>query len=378
MADLDDMGFSELCEALRREPLLSMSLGSKELFHSNLIVWFAEECRAVATAAFRPWTQPGPATHAKGHEREKDHLDAILRFDGLQPIVIENKMFSVPDQAQLKCYANKLHGDLERCPRVLLTLIEPGFDPDGWQVKSYSELADAIEDKLNGLDEREFPTQVLRHYIRFIRILSRVMETVGTPSTAEPLPLPPDQADLLHGIRMDAAVQKARASWVTAQIRGQLGDDSKEVRVNSGFTNGRALIEGFCPVPGTAPPWKKDDVDNHDLVGWQLQGEQFRLAVVTYKFEHPSSTRQDRESYVHTTYNDWFTFDQYAAITDRIASPAPTRRRQGQEPLFQAYDPTFSYRYVPCNALSVDEIIRLGVAYSRAALARAHRQQGSS
>jgi hypothetical protein len=316
----------------------------------------------------RSWTAPSAQTHIKGHERESAHLDAILRFDGLLPIVIENKMFSVPDQGQLEQYFAAFDAELTAGSHILLTLMDPGFDAKNWRVRRYADLADAIDAQLSGIDTSNFAGQVVRHYAYFIRLLQRVMDTVGSPAGGDPLQLPRNQAQLLEAIRMDAAVQKARASWVAAEIRRQLGRDAGEVRINSGFTNGRALVEGFCEVPDVVDAFEADP-HKRDSIGWQLQGDQFRLAVITYKFPQRSpSARRERETYVQNNYAEWFSLDDYVTVTERTSPLVATRRRGGEETLFQGYDPNFSYRYVRCSGLNVDQIVRLGTTYSRAAI----------
>ncbi len=368
MPDIQQMSLTDVCEALQREPLLSMSLGSKELFHSNILVWFAQQLPDAARETFRSWTGPSAQSHIKGHERESAHLDAILRFDGLLPIVIENKMFSVPDQGQLEQYLARFDAELTAGSHILLTLMDPGFDAKNWRVMRYAELADAMDAQLSGIDTSQFAGQVVRHYVGFIRLLQRVMDTVGTPAGGHPLPLARNQAQLLDAIRMDAAVQKARASWVAAEIRRQLGSEAGEVRINSGFTNGRALVEGFCEMSGVVGA-SEADPDKRDSIGWQLQGDQFRLAVITYKFPQRSPLgRRERETYVQNTYDDWFDLEEYVTVTARTDSLVATRRRGGEETHFQGYDPNFSYRYVRCSGLNVDQIVRLGTAYSRAAI----------
>jgi hypothetical protein len=44
----------ELCDDLDTEPLFHASLGSKELFHSNLIAWFVDRHREAARRVFGP------------------------------------------------------------------------------------------------------------------------------------------------------------------------------------------------------------------------------------------------------------------------------------------------------------------------------------
>jgi hypothetical protein len=184
------------------------------------------------------------------------------------------RRFSVPDQGQLEQYFAGFDADLTAGSHILLTLMDPGFDAKNWRVRRYADLADAIDAQLSGIDTSNFAGHVVCHYVYFIRLLQRVMDTVGTPAGGDPLPLPRNQAQLLDAIRMDAAVQKARASWVAAEIRRQLGRDAGEVRINSGFTNSRALLEGFCEVPDVVDAFEADP-HKRDSIGWQLQGDQF-------------------------------------------------------------------------------------------------------
>ncbi len=94
-----------LCAALEKEPLFHMSLGSKELFHSNFLAWFADCFPEHAAAVFRPWTVPMAEAQADRSEREPAHLDLVLHLPGLAPIAVENKVFSTPDEEQLDRYA---------------------------------------------------------------------------------------------------------------------------------------------------------------------------------------------------------------------------------------------------------------------------------
>src|SRR5947208_16807386 len=87
--------------ALEKEPLFHMSLGSKELFHSNFLAWFADRFPEHAASVFCPWTDPMAEAPAGPSEREAGHLDLILHLPGLAPIAVENKVFSVPDEEQL-------------------------------------------------------------------------------------------------------------------------------------------------------------------------------------------------------------------------------------------------------------------------------------
>ncbi len=103
-------------------------------------------------------------------------------------------------------------------------------------------------------------------------------------------------------------------------------------------------------------------------------GRPVSFGVITYKFpQRRPAARRERETYVQSNYADWFSLDDYVTVTERASPLVATRRRGGEETHFQGYDPNFSYRYVRCDGLNVDQIVRLGTAYSRAAIKHVQR-----
>ncbi len=91
----------ELCSRLEDNELLHLSLGSKELFHSNLLGWFPERFPDAAVSALQPWLRPEPDREVHRVRREHLSLDLIIELPGYAPMVIENKVFSLPDEKQL-------------------------------------------------------------------------------------------------------------------------------------------------------------------------------------------------------------------------------------------------------------------------------------
>ncbi len=93
-----------LCSQLVADPIFAMSLGSKELFHSNLLGWFLEQFPPVAEVFAAAWSGPGPVA-ALRVLREQRHLDLVAEVPGYQAVVVENKMFALPEEDQLDRYA---------------------------------------------------------------------------------------------------------------------------------------------------------------------------------------------------------------------------------------------------------------------------------
>lgn len=354
---------SVLCAQLRAEPLFHVSLGSKELFHSNFIAWFADTFPTLAAAAFATWTRPVSAVPASRTDREVAHLDLVLHLPGLAPVAIENMVFSVPDETQLDRYAALFEGTAgsgEKPSKVLLSLMSPGW-PDGtyhsWVLRTYGDLAAALGTQAASVSAADtFAGDLIDHYVRLIGLLRELMDLLGTPAPDLPLLLEPAIVQELELTRISAGVQKARASHVARALRQQVVPKWADIEVDHGFTNGRSLLQAFRRLPA-------EDGAEPDWIGWQLRGMQFRLAVMTGAVAlRGGEHRSARERYVLDKYAGWFDFGPLAEVSGE-PSAARTAEVRGGRWAFQGYNPNFVYRYRPGSALTSDQLVTLGITY---------------
>lgn len=127
----DLAGIEGLIERLDADPMLAMSQGSKELFHSDLLAWYLRRFPAVRKALLDAWAgAPGPVADDGDPpvRREWRHLDLVVHVPQRPPLVVENKMFSLPDERQLDAYATTVSAHLSGEPSlVLLSLTDPGW-----------------------------------------------------------------------------------------------------------------------------------------------------------------------------------------------------------------------------------------------------------
>lgn len=75
----------QLAAALDGNPVFHMSLGSKELFHSNFLWWLARAHPETARAVFGPWTEEDPAQAVNRVTREGSNLDVVFELSGYAP-----------------------------------------------------------------------------------------------------------------------------------------------------------------------------------------------------------------------------------------------------------------------------------------------------
>ncbi|MGQ4480194.1 PD-(D/E)XK nuclease family protein [Streptomyces sp. SAS_276] len=363
---------SDLVESLTGDVVFAMSRGSKELFHSDTLAWYVERHPVLGEALLDAWQIP-ESGHGLGRvrvRREWRNLDLVVEYPGRSPLVMENKVFSLPDTDQLDSYADgKLHG-LDRPVLVLLSLLDPGWPgrtwttPAGtaWHWRGYDELAATLRPclpELRGADR--FGADVFERWLGLIGTLVDLSAEVGTPADSEPLLLPAEAAAILRPARLDATVQKMRCLHATNRIRAELaGEIEREgILVRTAMSRGQGIVEMFtaCPGPG---------------FGWQIQEGQFRLVYLTGagpghgKGEERRAVREGQAR----AYGDYFRFDR---ARDLLGDTGPERPGVApHQPLtFNGFAPDFVYRSIPAPDLTIAQVVGLGVTFAREAL-KAH------
>lgn len=348
---------SNLARNLETNLMLALSLGSKELFHSNLLGWFAEHDRAVGDALLDLWGAPGPTPVRLRALRERQHLDLVLHEtvdgDALGParVVVENKMFALPDPQQLDDYGpiiRRLRGD----PRaVLLSLADPGWvdgrwdDRKGtvWHHHTYRSLAEQLAATVTSPESKSFQGLTLAHWIGLTRLLSDLGDLVGSPEPDEHVWLPDEVRRDLGRCRLDVPVQKLRAHGVASTLRNRRSDAGVDIK--AGVAHGAGLVEAFVRVA--------ENVE----AGWQLQGPDWRMAV-RFGPGHELHGRGDdrraaRERF--TARSGWASF-AHGPFADRPVGP---RGKDGHV-RFGGFQPDFVHRYVKVPDLTVAEVLKIG------------------
>lgn len=345
-----------ICRALVAEPLLHASLGSKELFHSNLLARMVEVNPQAAMRILEPWLTPAENIEPTRVWREYKHLDLLIHFNGHAPLLIENKTFSLPDEDQLRRYAETVapslggHVDL-----VLLSLTDPGW-PDGefavgedrWRWLSYGELAERITSEY--WDETDFEPLIFAHESRLLGLLDRLAGAVSIKSLDEPFELPAEVREHLAKAGLADAAGKMRGHQLRRLIRERYDAEGLQPQLlEVSFTRGQPLVSAY---------W---ELANGDSVGWQLQGRQWRLAMILRSLAGRDAAAISQRAEYAAGQTGWFDF---AAFFQTMGLPdGATEQRP-----FNHYSPDFVYRYRSLGpGASVGSLVELAVAYGRLA-----------
>ena len=88
---------------LKESPLFNLSLGSKELFHSNFLYWLGNKYPNEFGKIFKKFLKiETDDNEAKDFQREKSNIDLSFKYKDGQQILIENKVKSIPYIEQLQ------------------------------------------------------------------------------------------------------------------------------------------------------------------------------------------------------------------------------------------------------------------------------------
>ena len=348
--------------ALQAEPLFHMSLGSKELFHSNLVAWFVDRYPEDVGVRFAAWTPPAPGRLPAPTTRETGDLDIVIQLADHEAIVIENKAFSMPNEAQLERYAAGPVRALRGRPTlVLLSLSNPRWPSDEyaapagtWRRIGYETLREVLQPAIEAVRRRDFyDGETLAHYCSLLRLLVELADLVDVGSDDEPVELEPAITRALMSARIADAAEKMRMYQIAGRLRQAL-TPVRDVAIKADFTNGKPLLEAFVPLRGT------------DRIGWQYQNGQFRVALILDTMSSPGATRAQREAFATAHYGAWL---ELGRLEQRFAPTRPVARRT---PL-NGYDPAFVYRYCIPVDLNVGRLLKIGAEYVADAVAFAAR-----
>lgn len=134
----------ENIELLKKSPLFAMSLGSKELFHSNFWGWIIEQNKDFTKAFFG---ENFDADLFKKVVREDKNRDLVIYDKKDNCYVIENKIKAYPSYDQLVKYTGETKNFVSG---VITGILEPSFKPpEPWRFISFNKVGEYLRDHID-------------------------------------------------------------------------------------------------------------------------------------------------------------------------------------------------------------------------------------
>ena len=248
---------------LKASPMLYLSGGSKELFHSNFLYWLGMNYRVVFQELMSKLCRINSSwPEGWAVKREYRHLDLCVTYEKTTEkqqkgkasvgewafIVLENKVKSLPDLIQLRRYEQVFAGKHNGCSYVVLSLTKefPGSkylkENTCWQFHHYDELAQLMEECVQDSTIKEEHRLYIRDYCHYACSLSALAEGWKIKEQTSFL----SQRSDLRELRLNDIYEKLRyaqiATLLAERLKTCIVNDSDEESVILGMSNTDVIL----------------------------------------------------------------------------------------------------------------------------------------
>ncbi len=366
-----------------------MSLGSKELFHSNFLEYLWNLDSTAFLIMMKDFLKkPLLDLHDFQLRREKENFDICICHDegrrSVYDIVIENKVKSIPYKEQLKCYEEKAER-LADCRFLLLTLSKSfpdrgDKDLENWGVMGYDDLLERIKDHyLKGTIRDERHLTYIKDYCNFVENLNDLKNEVVLPDNifGQQLFVPKD-INKLKEIRLHDLYIKLRCSWFALEVKTKLEKMGMDTIVVNKFDDIRKgcvnLNINLNQGNGQIAAWICDEEMN--VFECVIQGNQYRHGInqkkVTLSEEEVSKYGVKNKKYgrLNALYNRLSELQDCQAkdflnFVGRNEDVQPNRILKFQKTEihktgpFCCYGDDYIYRYLSVGSVKINELITM-------------------
>lgn len=264
---------------LKGSHLYQMSLGSKELYHSNVWAWLIENDHEFAKIFFPELNlSTYEVTDVKREYNNRD-LVVFLHTKGATQgqrnfhCVVENKIKSLPTIEQLQRYAKNLD-NATLLYATLTGLRDTLGNVEHWQFCSSVDVAKGIRERAEA-SQAPVVQQYKEQIEEYCRIIDNIYDLLGAALENEP-----DRLSFEHdaslddmAIRLGDVYKKFKAATFLDYCKGRQGEigkpDCYEWDIAQGFSHSDALLD-MCFSN------KKDGTGRYLRIGIQIQGYQYR------------------------------------------------------------------------------------------------------
>lgn len=348
------MEFKDAVSLLQKSMVYCMSLGSKELFHSNLWAYLIENDHQFIKVFIPTFNFDNYIDEEITVYREKSHRDIAIflkRKDGLnEHIVIENKIKSLPSAKQLEEYTTLLdgytfyQGILTGIGNNILDFSKNEKLNGKWTYINYEEISESIRILANNSQSENIVKNIhlINEYCDVLEAINCCLNYYLTNSSG--------RLDYgckeLYNLRIADVYKKLKGSDFLSFVRKEQGYFesicSKEFfssrNLSQGFHNGKATLDVRFSN------WK-DEKTRYKMIGVQLEDNQFRIVVErNLKFEEGKDA-----DYLYNLYKDvWFDDSYNSKLKERTILGYKTTMKARKGKKYDSYltnNYCFVYQY---------------------------------
>ena len=369
----------EMIEKLNKSTLFRLSLGSKELFHSNFLAWLAENSLAFNQAIFEFLDLRECCIKPTTINREKEHIDLWLEYEIQEnqntpkvKVFIENKVKSIPYKSQLDAYAEKQESKKEKDVEnyyILLSLYRPSFIDHNdtyesqlgngksvtWHYLSYATLERLLmENVVEYFIIGTYEAFILKDYIEFIHELNHMGDYIRDSVENKQFFLshPNQDWDDFNRVRMGDFYEKFRyailAEYLYDELEkkkisenvimgvnpgtckdDELSNAQDAIYINTGMSHSHGLIDIKIVLNQEQAP------KSRKVIGIQIQNGQLRRLVETNAKGKAIDIVKD-----NAIIKDWFDGkNEGFCVGDKVK-----KEMEGKDIIHHSFKESFVYR----------------------------------
>lgn len=250
-------------EKLKASPLFYLFLSSRELFHSNFWFWLSTLNKIETAKLFSDKTVTNDITFKREHNQSNGEFKASVDLYVSGKIVIENKVKDFPTSAQLERIKQSFgKTDIEFVLTTLFWTNDLSFD--GWTVKPYRKISDAIEP--NKFTNDSYYQSLISDYKQFTFNLSELSEHLEIKQEYDfAISLNKVLYRKINEIKLCEGYQKLRASHLLIHFNKA---NIHNVKTGYGINNQKATIDFLI------------DLKDGYKLGVQIEDIQYRKFVI--------------------------------------------------------------------------------------------------
>lgn len=281
---------NESINYLEKSPIFASSLGSKELFHSNIWAYLIEQNTRYLNVFFKGLDIENDPDVKKEVYREKLNMDVIVEVES-DVFVIENKIKSLPREDQLKDYAATIDTSKEFSVsgRKLFCLTgipkdKPKFLKDPWNYYAdYKYISEKIKEVTRAIPFNEGTKHFWSFALEYAEMINNLSDLLAEKEKElEGVFYFPqyykengELKTIQEKLRIDDILQKLNADQFREKVMDKLRGIDSTIVGNSGYTNQRSLAEFYYEATHIID---KKNIE-YFRIGVQIQNAQFRWYV---------------------------------------------------------------------------------------------------
>lgn len=327
--------------SLKQSPTFAMSLGAKELFHSNIWAWLINQDALFAKVFLGEEVDCSfiqlPA------KREKNHTDIMITTKDNNVFVVENKLKSMPNEEQLLRYQEE--NNIKK--GVLTALEEPCFLKGNknlkWEFLSYSEIAKRLKQCL----QKTTKPQIIKHKELFENYCNDIL-SIGellNVKMQESKNVFDFSCEDLEDVNLCDVYRKLKSSDFFERHYKEILKHTKvpqnfELKCEQSFApKSKKSILDFMFCLRKQPDKKQDDW----VIGVQIEEEAFRLCVVWDEEKYLKEQKIEAKKFKEQVFKEfaeigWFEKDASKTKTFKL-------RKTNMRVEFNSYGANFVYQH---------------------------------